>query len=118
MHPTHLFFLGCIPTRFFLTYLSYICLTDKKYKKFLPIILIITSLIGIGFWTIYLKGWRKTGRETGGKEIWWNPIRPLHGTMYLLFTILAFMGYKKAWMLLVLDTMIGIGAELYHISYT
>jgi hypothetical protein len=115
MNSALLFFIGCIPARLFLAYLAYVCLNNKRYKDYKPLLLVITALIGLGLWTIYLKGWRKTGRETGGKEIWWNSLRPLHGSIYLLFTLLAFMGHQQAWMLLVLDAMIGIAVELNHI---
>lgn len=118
MNPSLLFFIACIPTRIILAYLAYLFTTDKnKYKEYRMLIIFITAMIGVGFWTIYIKGWRKTGVETGEKPIWWNSLRPFHGTIYLLFTVLALMGYENAWMLLVIDVMIGIGAELYHISH-
>lgn len=112
----HLFFLGCIPTRLLLTYLGYLSNHSEIYKhnKQLSISLwSITFIIGIGFWTIYTMGWRKTGIEAGG-EIWWNSLRPIHGTNYLLFSILSLKGYRNAWWLLLMDTIIGVIAELVH----
>lgn len=120
MNPSLLFFIGCIPTRILLAYLAYLFTTHKNYKKYKEyklLIILVTALIGIGFWTIYLKGWRKTGRETGGKLIWWNLLRPFHGSIYLLFALLALMGNENAWILLAMDVMIGIGAELYHMCH-
>ena len=40
------------------------------------------SVIALGFITIYVFGWRKTGLETMGAPIWWNDLRPLHGALY------------------------------------
>jgi len=120
MDPRLLFFTGCIPSRLLLTYLAYLSLNDNKSNipnipNILRILLIcITLSIGIGLWAIYLKGWRKTGIETGGKKIWWNSIRPIHGTIYLLFSFFAILGYKYAWILLLIDVFVGIFMEIKH----
>lgn len=114
-----LFFMGCIPARLLLVYISYFLLNKRKdeYKEFFLLFLFITLMIGTGFWTIYGMGWRKTGMEVGGGKIWWNSLRPVHGTNYLLFTLLAYMGWKHAWVFLLVDVVIGIVAELVHISH-
>lgn len=115
-----LFFLGCIPARLLLVYIAYFLLNiEKKDKKDLYSFysfLLITMTIGVGFWTIYGMGWRKTGMEVGGGKIWWNSLRPVHGTNYLLFTLLAYMGWKHAWIFLLADVVIGIVAEWVHLS--
>lgn len=114
---TRLFFLGCIPARLLLVWIAYFLLNydNRNISTFL----FITMMIGVGFWTIYGMGWRKTGMEVGGGKIWWNSLRPVHGTNYLLFTLLAYMGWKYAWVFLLIDVVIGIVAELNHIySYS
>ena len=108
-----LFFLCCIPARLLLVYIAYVLLKNS-HKTLLYAFVAITLAIGIGFWTIYLKGWRKTGIETFGQKIWWNALRPVHGSIYLLFSLAALLGYRDAWVLLLADVCLGVVAELGH----
>jgi hypothetical protein len=108
-----LFFLCCIPARLLLVYIAYVLLKNSN-KTFLYAFVAITLAIGISFWTIYLKGWRKTGIETFGQKIWWNALRPVHGSIYLLFSLAALLGYRDAWVLLFADVCLGVVAELVH----
>lgn len=103
MNPIFLY--GCIPTRLALTLAA-------KYNP--KMISIVTALISIGFFTIYFFDLRKTGIEVGGKKIWWNHLRPLHGVLFGLFSILAYYGDENAWILLLLDTVIGLIAFVAH----
>lgn len=109
-----LFYLLCIPMRLLIVYLAYILL-DSSSPLFLRYsIIAILAVIGTGFWTIYLKGWRKTGPETGGKLIWWNNLRPIHGSLYLLCALLAIYGVKNAWAILLIDVLFGFVASVIH----
>jgi len=90
-----LFLFGCIPARLLLTYLAY-----KQYK----IIPYITFIIGFSFWFIYLTNSRKTGAEVFGDKIWWNNLRPLHGSLYIMYSLAHLR--KFAWILLLIDTLI------------
>jgi len=127
MNSKLLFLLGCIPTRILLVFLAYYTLNiHSTYSNILKYILIISSfLIGISFIIIYEKGWRKTGLETGGKEIWWNDYRPIHGSIYLTFAILSILyiikpSYsflKYIWLLLLLDVLIGLFTFSKHYKY-
>jgi hypothetical protein len=124
MNSKLLFLTGCIPTRLFLAFLAYYSLNiDSKYSTNLKYILtIVTFIIGLSFIVIYEKGWRKTGLETGGKEIWWNNYRPIHGSIYLTFSILnilyiinpSYSNLKYIWILLLLDVLIGLLAFVKH----
>lgn len=96
-------------TRFSLTWVAY------RFPAMLPLLGVFAACVSIGFMVIYLKGWRKTGVETGGQPIWWNDLRPFHAFMYGLFAVLAFMGVKDhAWKVLFLDTIIGLLAFINH----
>jgi hypothetical protein len=127
MNSKLLFLLGCIPTRLFIAFLSYYSLNiDSKYSNILKYILtIVTFLIGLSFIIIYKKGWRKTGLETGGKEIWWNNYRPIHGSIYLIFSVLSmiyiinpsYSSLKHIWIILLLDVFIGIFAFSKNYNY-
>jgi hypothetical protein len=118
MNSKLLFLAGCIPARLLLAYIAYYSFNiDSKHSNTIKYILtIITFLIGVSFIVIYEKGWRKTGLETGGKEIWWNDYRPIHGSIYLIFSFLSliyiinpsYSFLKYIWLLLLLDVIIGI----------
>jgi hypothetical protein len=62
----------------------------------------------------YISGARTTGPETFGDKIWWNDLRPVHAVLYLLFTIMVFTSMRKyAWIVLLIDVMIGLTAFIY-----
>jgi hypothetical protein len=74
---------------------------------------IITATIALGFLTIYAFGWRKHGIETGGKPIYWNNMRPVHGLLYAVVAYSVWNGYRKsATTLLLVDVLIGIAVYL------
>jgi hypothetical protein len=104
-----LFLGGCIPTRLLLTFLV------KTYynSNLINYLGYITLMIGIGFFTVYFLGIRKTGLETDGKPIWWNSLRPIHGTLYLTSGLTIFFGKREyAWIPLLIDTLFGLSAFL------
>ncbi len=104
-----LFLFGCIGSRVALTYAA-----ANASSSIMPYIATVTAIIAIGFTVIYLFGLRATGPEVFGERIWWNDLRPLHATMYALFSIAAFAGEPRAWILLAVDTAIGLTAFLNH----
>jgi hypothetical protein len=108
-HRFLLFLGGCIPARLALTALA-------KYipSYYLPYMTLITFPIAIGFLYLYFTGKRRTGVETQGAPIWWMPFRMLHGLSYLLFSILALMRMKDAYIVLLLDTLLGLFLFLNH----
>ena len=106
-----LFFIGCIGARSLLAYTAY---SQSSNKTITNILAGVAIAISIGFFTIYFTNSRQTGPEVFGDKIWWNNIRPLHGTLYLLFGIGSLLGYKNSWMLLGLDTIIGLISFLLH----
>lgn len=118
MKSSYLFFLGCIPVRLFLAYLAYYAHKHNN-KSLMLLMMIITFFIGMGFLSIYFMGWRKTGFEVDDKKIWWNSLRPIHGTIYLLSFLLLITRNSKyvkyVWPLLLLDVLIGISAEIAHL---
>jgi hypothetical protein len=105
-----LFLIGCIGVRLLFVYLAY-----KASPLILKIFGIIAIIIGLGFASIYLFGWRQTGPETMGDKIWWNSLRPFHAITYITFGILALNGYSEvAWKILLLDVSVGLGAFIIH----
>lgn len=105
-----LFLVGCMGARFFLTYLA----TNKDNLK---IISYLTLLIGIGFMYVYFIRSETADRQlewTGEKMIWWDNLRPVHGFMYLLFTFMAYNKNEYSWIVLLIDTFVGLVAWLNH----
>ena len=105
-----LFLLGCIPLRLLFAYLAYI----SYNTKYMNVIGVLCLLISIGFISIYIFGLRKTGQETFGKPIWWNNLRPVHGSLYALAAYCAFYSKENVWKILLLDAIIGLVAFLRH----
>ncbi len=105
--PRTLFLLGCMPVRFGLAFLA------KTNPTLLFPLGLLFLAIGIGMASIYLFNLRPTGLEAGG-AIWWNNIRPVHSALYLTFAYLALTGSPKAWMVLLADTLLGLGVHTVH----
>ncbi len=101
-------FIFCILSRLLLSFIAKS--TSSENLKYIGI---FTLIISLGFFIIYLTNGRKTGIEVGGKKIWWNNERPIHGSFYLIFSISAFYG-KNLWYLLLIDTILGLFNYLYH----
>ena len=99
------FLLGCIGTRLAFAYVA------SMYPIQLPY---FASLFSLDFFYIFFTGSRPIGIETGGKPIWWNSLRPLHGLMYGLYALAAFNHYSKAWIIIVADAAVGLAAWLKH----
>jgi len=104
-----LFLFGCMSARFGLTYLAW-----RLPTEYLPFMGVFALLLAIGFGTIYVMGWRKTGAEVLGDRIWWNDLRPVHAALWFTFAILAFARNRRAWIVLLADTLIGLFAFTYH----
>jgi hypothetical protein len=72
----------------------------------------LALLPAIGFIVIYLGDFRKTGPEVFGDQIWWNDLRPIHGLLYALFAVLALCKNESAWIVLLVDVLIGFSAYM------
>lgn len=103
------FLFGCMLARFAIVYVAYVI-----PSKFLPWMSLPALAIAIGFSLIYIKGWRKTGAETGGQPIWWDHLRPIHASLWFLFALLAFKKDRRAWTVLFADTILGLTAFTIH----
>jgi hypothetical protein len=101
-----LFLFGCIGTRLLFVYAA------KTQIYFLPYMGLIAILIAAGLMYFYLTGSRTTGPEVFGEKIWWNHLRPVHATIYLVFAVLAIQKNKNAYVPLLADAMIGLAAGL------
>jgi hypothetical protein len=104
-----IFLFGCIVVRsLFVLIVKYI------NPKYLPILGLLALIPAIGFIIIYLFDLRKRGNETFGQKIWWNSLRPVHASLYILFALLAFKKNKYSWIPLLLDVIFGLIAFIHH----
>jgi hypothetical protein len=98
-----LFLVGCMGVRFFFVYLA-----KNINIDYLPYMGYLSLIISFGFMFIFLTGSRKTGPEVNGEKIWWNNLRPIHSILYGLFAYLAITKNNKAWVVLLVDVLIGL----------
>ena len=98
-----LFLIGCIGTRSLFVYVAKN--VDTTYLRYIGYLALLPA---IGFFYIFFTGSRQTGAEVFGSKIWWNDLRPIHGSLYLLFAYNAIMGNKSAWIYLLVDVIFGL----------
>tara|TARA_Y100000389_G_C17387066_1_gene477666 strand:- start:246 stop:587 length:342 start_codon:yes stop_codon:yes gene_type:complete len=106
-----IFWFGCILFRVILAVIAYIA-PPHILKK----LSFITIIPAFNFIFMYLFSIKETKSSRGffkGK-IWWNELRPIHGILYLLFSIYAFREKKFAYKILVLDVIIAIFSKLLY----
>lgn len=105
-----LFLFGCILIRLLLVYIA-----KTINKDYLPYLGILALFVAVGFIWIYLGDYRKTGLEVFGGKIWWNNLRPVHASLYILFALFALKKYKYSWVPLLVDVIVGLlSFTLYH----
>ena len=108
-----LFLFCCIGVRFL-----FVLIAKYINKDYLPYLGIIALIPAISFIIIYLGNYRKKGREVFGSNIWWNNLRPVHASLYILFALLAIKKNMYSWIPLLIDVMIGLFSFLlYHKVY-
>ena len=105
----YLFLLGCIGARTLFTVIaacsSSSTLSILGYLALLPV---------FGWLYIMLFGERNTGPEVFGGRIWWQKLRPVHTLLWAGFAYRAIFGLPSPYRLLAIDTLIGLGAFLFH----
>ena len=103
------FLFFCIGSR-----LSFTILSAVASGWFLQILGIIAIFPVLGWFYIIFVGKRDTGLEVFGEQIWWKNFRPLHMFLWAFFAYLAIAMNHKAWIVLLIDTFIGLSAFLLH----
>ena len=104
-----LFLFGCIGSRLLFTGIS--ALASGWFLQLLGFVAMIPVF---GWFYIIFIGERDTGVEVLGGKIWWKSIRPIHMLLWFLFAWLAIQGNRQAWVVLLVDTLFGLGAFLVH----
>ena len=104
-----MFLVGCMGTRALLVYLS-----KTTNNANLARLGYVAFLVSAGLLYFYFSGTRTTGPEVLGGKIWWNNLRPVHATLYALFGLNAINGNRQAWIILLIDLLIGLIGFIYH----
>jgi hypothetical protein len=104
-----LFIFGCIGSR-----LAFTIVSAFASGWFLRVLGLIALGPVIGWFYIIFIGKRDTGLEVLGEKIWWKNLRPIHMLLWAFFAYLAIMSNHNAWIVLLIDTLFGLGAFLVH----
>lgn len=105
------FLLGCIGSRLLLTMFAFITL------EYLPLLALITIPISVSFLYLYIFGNKTADIQLewlGDKKIWWDHLRPVHFILYMVFSIMAINKLSYSWIILLVDTIIGLVSWLIH----
>ena len=108
-----LYLFGCIGMRTLITIVAknlnknFNNNTTKKYFKYFSL---ITLSMGLGFLYIYIFGSKKADSQLkwANSKVWWNDYRIIHAILYISFSIMALLQLNNAWVLLALDTLLGL----------
>lgn len=84
------------------------------YLKYMGYIAIIPA---IGFIILFITGLRTGGTGAFNNNIWWDYMRPIHAILFLSFSYLAIRGNKHAYLLLLLDSLLGLLSFLNNHNY-
>lgn len=109
------FIIACIGMRI-------IFMLTSKYidPTYLPYLGIIALMISLSMMYIYLFGSEKAEKQLewlGEDKTWWNQLRPVHSALYLLFAVYAFKKQSFAWIIILIDTIVGFSGWFMHHNY-
>ena len=110
LNKRFVYFLGlCIPARIILALIA-------KYLplKYLQLMGLFTFIAGCWFIFAYIVKPYSYSKVITSTKVWWRDIRLIHGITYLLFSYLAINRNKKAWIVLLIDAIIGFLAFFTH----
>ena len=109
------FLFGCILARTIL-----VLMAKNLNKEYLKIMGYLALPIGLSFIYLYFFGNQRADSQLewlGDKKIWWNQMRLVHGLIWLLFAVLAFTKFNYSWIILAIDTLIGLSVWILHTFY-
>jgi hypothetical protein len=101
------FLIGCIGVRILCVYIA-----KNINKDYLPYMGYIFIVIAINMIYIYINKSRQIGIL--GQNIWWDNLRPIHAINYAIFAYMAINKSPNAWIVLLVDVVIGLSAHLYY----
>ena len=107
-----LFFGVCVVARSLLALLA-AWLGRLRSTKYLRIMGIVFLIPMFGF---FIKHMSHNPSEIGafGGDVWWNRMRLVHALLYRAFGVMAIAAIPQAYLLLILDVIIGTVATMHH----
>ena len=102
-----LFLVGCMGVRLLLVYVAKTI--SPTLLRYMGYVLLLPA-----FGLFYSYAMKPPGVGAFGGPNWWNQLRPVHGTLYLLFSYHAIQGHKDAWMYLAIDALLGFISFVTH----
>jgi hypothetical protein len=99
--------IGCMGSRLLFTVVS-----GLSYGWFLQLLGFVALIPVLGWFYIMFITPRDTGFELFGDKIWWKNLRPVHTILWIFFAYLAVTKNKLAWVVLLLDTILGLSSFL------
>ena len=108
-----LYLFGCIGFRTMITVVAKKFnenLNNNKTKNYFKYFSLITLSMGLGFLYIYIFGSKKADSQLkwANSKVWWNDYRIIHAILYISFSIMALFQLNNAWILLAMDTLLGL----------
>ena len=102
-----LFLLACLPARLGAAYgAAYVA---YRFPAWLPWMGLLAAIVACNW---LFGSFSHTG-FFGGK-VWWASMRPVHAYIYLVFAAMAFAKVPQAYMVLVVDALVGLVAGVAH----
>ena len=107
-----LFLIGCLGTRSAIAYAAYAIPIDYLFLMGIAGVLLVLGLLRASLTN------RTHGIEMLGQDkIWWQRWRYVHMTTWTLFSVLAFLKTKWAWMILAGDVGLAFLAFILHYAF-
>ena len=104
-----IFFFACFPVRLLLAYIvKHLSNKALIYSGYLAIV------ISLLFIKSYLEYKPNLSIGAFGGKVWWENMRALHASIYLLYGLLSIKKYNKSWIVLLIDAFLGAIAFSYH----
>ncbi len=105
-----LFLVGCIGIRTLFVFSA-----KNINRDYLPYMGYIAALISFGLAYIFITNSKGKGTKGAfGGEVWWYNLRPIHAINYAIFAHMAINKSPNAWIVLLIDVVIGLIAHLYY----
>ena len=109
-----LFIFTCLLSRVILIYLA-------RNSSINQLRILSIPAIALGVYTIITsikKHLRKEEKKAKTKkDLWWKSFRNLHAFLFILFGILAMKGFKKAYIVLIIDLIISTVSFIHFYNY-
>ena len=110
------FLLMCFPVRVAFVVLMFYLGNKQREEATWYTLTFGAIVVGIGIGLAYFQYLRDSGKRKAvgfaGGKVYWNSY--VHSCLWILAAVLYFINFKYAWVVLLLDTILGLGLVLRH----